>query len=69
MRWLPYPAADRTFPMRMANAAEDEKILRDLFDAANLAANRLDQMIKEIDGTHAKLQETYAKAMQASSAP
>lgn len=53
----------------MANAAEDEKILRDLFDASNLAANRLDQMIKEIDGMHAKLQETYAKAMQASSAP
>ena len=53
----------------MANASDDERILKELFDASNQAADRLDQMIKEIDGMHAKLQETYAKAMQASSAP
>ena len=48
----------------MADPAQDEKVMQQLFDTANWMTNRIDQMRQETEATEAKLQETYAKATQ-----
>ena len=48
----------------MANQADDEKIMKQIFDTADWMTNRVEQMQQDTATAQAKLEETYTKAMQ-----
>jgi hypothetical protein len=48
----------------MANQADDEKIMKQIFDTADWMTGRVEQMQQDTATALAKLEETYTKAMQ-----